>query len=319
MAQRQVTPGHGGPPGPSTLAAFLGTVVIGGSNFTAVAFSNKELAPLFGATVRFGAAAVLMFAITFAGRYRLPRGRAITGAVVYGSLGFGAAYGLLYFAIDGLGAGTLSVLLASAPLVTLALAVVYGQERFTTRGVVGAVLVIVGFAVLSADKLGTVRPIYLVAGLLAVLSVSTSTVVIKGYPQAHPVTSNAIGMASGAVLLAAGSLVVGEPWTVPADGSTWMALLWLAVLGTVGMFAMFLYVVKTWTASASAYVVTLMPIVAIPVAALLLGERATPPVVAGAGLVIAAVYVGALRRGRPRPRVSVPESPERVPDPASGS
>lgn len=308
-----------GSPGPLTTAAFLGAVVIGGGNFTAVAFSNQDLAPLYGATVRFGVAAALMLVITLVGGYTLPRGRAAAGAVLYGLLAFGSTYGLLYFAIDGLGAGTLSIVMAAVPLATLVLAVMNGQERFTSRRVIGALLVIVGFAVLSVEKLGTAQPIYLIAGILAVLSVSGSTVLIKGYPQAHPVTSNAIGLTAGTILLATASLVFGEPWTIPTDGSTWLALLWLAVIGSVGLFISFLYVVATWTASATVYAVTLMPIVAIPVAAVMLGERVTPPVLAGAGLVIAAVYIGALRPERLRPDATVPETPGPVLDPASGA
>jgi drug/metabolite transporter (DMT)-like permease len=311
--------GDGAQPAPLTMAAFLAAVVMGGGNFIGVAFSNKELAPLHGATVRFGAAAACFFAITLLSGYRLPRGRAATGAAIYGLLGFGSAYGLLYYAIDGLGAGTTSVLVASAPLATLVLAVVFGQERFTTRGVVGGVLVIVGFAILSIDRLGTAdRPIYLIAGLLGVLSIAGSSVVIKGYPQAHPVTSNAIGMAAGAIILAVGSLIFGEQWTMPVAGRTWLALLWLVGFGSVGLFILFLYVIKNWTASGAVYAVTLMPVVAIPLAALMLDERVTFPVVAGAALVIAAVYIGALRGKRPTSEVSIAAASEPVADPASG-
>lgn len=317
MSERSIEAGQRAP-SPLTMAAFFGAVVVGGGNFTAVAFSNQELAPLYGAALRFGAAAVVMLLISVLGGYKLPRGRAATGAVLYGLLAFGSAYALLYFAIDGLGAGTLSVIVAAAPLLTLVLAVASGQERFTTRGLVGAVLVIVGFAVLGADKLGAVRPVYLVAGVLAVLSIAGSTVLIKGYPRAHPVTSNAIGLTSGAILLAVGSLAFGEPWTVPTSGRTWLALVWLVGFGSVGLFVSFLYVVTKWTASATVYVVTLMPIVAIPVAALLLDEPVTLPVIAGAGLVIAAVYIGALRGGRPLRKASLTQTVEPVPDPAAG-
>jgi drug/metabolite transporter (DMT)-like permease len=302
-------------PGAPTMAAFLGATVIGGGNFTAVAFSNEELAPLYGAGMRFAAAAALMFLINFWGGYELPRGRAVTGAVIYGSLAFGTTYGLLYFAVDGLGAGATSIIVAAAPLMTLVVAVLAGQERFSTRGLVGGALVIVGFAVLSVEKLGaSIRPVYLVVGILGVLSIAGSTVVIKGYPQAHPVTSNAIGMTAGAILLAAGSLLSREPWVLPSAGRTWLALLWLVAFGSVGMFILFLYVVKNWTASATVYAVTLMPIVAIPVAAVMVGEQVTLPTLAGAGLVIAAVYIGALRKEQPREKAAVLEAPE----PAAG-
>ena len=48
------------------LAAFAGAVAIGGSNFVAIRFSNRELDPLWGAGLRFALAAVV-FGLLFAG------------------------------------------------------------------------------------------------------------------------------------------------------------------------------------------------------------------------------------------------------------
>lgn len=129
-------------PARTTMMAFTATVFIGGINFIAVKFSNAELPPLYGAAVRFAAAAVIFFAIARIGRMELPRGAALVGASVYGLLNFGIGYALLYFALLGISAGTASVVLASVPLITLLLAVLHGQERFTPRGVIGGLLVI---------------------------------------------------------------------------------------------------------------------------------------------------------------------------------
>ena len=318
MTQPEVETRHQSHPGTLTMAAFIGAVVIGGGNFIGVAFSNQELDPLYGAALRFGVAGVCFFAITLVGGYQVPRGRAAVGAAIYGLLGFGLAYGLLYFAIDGVGAGTTSVMVASAPLATLVLAVMSGQERFTPRGVIGGLLVIVGFAVLSLDNLGAAdRPVYLIAGFLGTLSIAGSSVAIKGYPQAHPVTSNAIGMTVGAIILAAGSLIFQEQWTLPGRGQTWLALLWLVGFGSVGLFILFLYVIQSWTASGAVYAVTLMPVVAIPLAALMLDEKLTLTVFAGAALVIAAVYIGALGGARSKSNVSLSRPREAVTDSSS--
>ncbi|MFP3854899.1 MAG: EamA family transporter [Anaerolineales bacterium] len=107
----------------STYAAFLGTVFIGGANFIAVSFSNQELPPFFGATLRFALAAVLFFLIAGVKGIPLARGRQAMGAILYGVLGFGAAYACLYYALVGLPAGTAAVILAAVPLVTHLIAV----------------------------------------------------------------------------------------------------------------------------------------------------------------------------------------------------
>ncbi len=192
-----------------TLAAFAGAVAIGGSNFIAVKLSNDDLAPLFGAGVRFAAAALLLVLLMRVQRLAVPRGADALGPALYGLLGFGVSYGLLYYALQGLSAGTAAVFMATTPLITLVLAVLHSQERFTARGVAGGVLAVGGLAVISVDSLGgDLRPAYLAAAFLGVVAVAESSVLVKGFPQAHPITTNAVGMVAGAALLLAADCAV---------------------------------------------------------------------------------------------------------------
>jgi len=285
-------------PGRATLFAFSGAVVIGGGNFVAVKFSNEELAPLFGAALRFTGAAALFFGLAWTRRIPLPRGRAAWGAAIYGLLGFGLAYAFLYYALVGLPAGTASVILASVPLLTLAFAVVHGQERLSAKGIVGGILAIVGIAVLSARAMGgEVRAIYFLSALLGAVAAAESSVVAKSLPRLDPVVTNAVGMTAGAAMLWIASFALGEPWALPQTARTWVVLGYLVVLGSVALFILFLYVIERWTASAAVYAIALMPVVAVALGALLAGEPITWELTLGGILMMSAVYVGALSRG----------------------
>jgi hypothetical protein len=55
------------------LAVFAATVIVGGSNFVAVRFSNRELEPLWGAAIRIGAAGLLLLGLAIAARVPLAR------------------------------------------------------------------------------------------------------------------------------------------------------------------------------------------------------------------------------------------------------
>lgn len=291
-----------------TLAAFIGAVVIGGGNFVAVRFSNEDLDPLFGAGIRFAAASLILFAIVGLRRLPLPRGRAAWGAIIYGLLGFGISYALLYYALVGLTAGTSSVILAAVPLMTLALAVLHGQERFSVRGIVGGLLAIAGIGILSTSTLGgDLSPRYFIAAILGMVSIAESTVIVKSFPKAHPVTTNAVGMVAGVAFLVVASLAFGEDWIVPRSGRTWLVLGWLVIFGSVGLFVLFLYVVGRWTASATVYAVTLMPVVAVTLGALIADEAITWQLVGGGGLVLLAAYVGAISQ---QPRARPTDTPE---------
>ena len=292
-----------------TLGAFAGAVVIGGANFVAVKVTVEELAPLYGASTRFALASLLFFAILAVTRTALPRGAALAGAAAYGALGFGVAYALMYVALVELSVGVASVLMATVPVFTLALAALQRVEPITVRGLAGGALAVGGIAVLSTRSLGGEVPFrYLLAALVAPIVIAEATILAKRFPKTHPVATNAVGMLVGAALLAVASVTASEAWTVPRDGSTWLAAAWLVAAGSVGLFWFFLFVVQRWTASASTYAVPLMPVVAVALAAALTAEAVGLLEAVGGALVIAGAYVGAFAHGRRRPAV-VPVDP----------
>jgi drug/metabolite transporter (DMT)-like permease len=296
-------------PDTKTYAAFAGTVVIGGANFIAVSLSNKEVPPLFGAASRFALAALLFFLIARAWRVPLARGRAAAGAAVYGLLGFGAAYALLYYSLVGLAAGIAAVVVATVPLFTLAIAVLFGQERLSLHRVVGGVLAVTGIAILSLDTFrGDLGRSYLIAAIIGAVAIASSSVVAKAFREVHPVNMNAIGMAAGTVLLTVSSLLAGEHWALPRDSQTWTAISWLVILGSVGLFQLFLYVIRRWTASATVYATSGMPVVAVALGAVVLDQPVTAEVLIGGAMVIAAVYVGAIFGRREPPKLPLPKA-----------
>src|SRR5258708_12777201 len=83
-------------PSTTVLLVFLLVVIVGGSNFVAVRFSNRELPPFFGAGIRFVGASLLLLALSRAMRLRLPRGRALLAALAFGPFPFGISYPLPY-------------------------------------------------------------------------------------------------------------------------------------------------------------------------------------------------------------------------------
>lgn len=288
-------------PDRTTIAAFIGAVLFGGGNFLAVKLSNEQLDPLYGATLRFSAAALLLFAIATIRGASIPRGREGLGAVWYGVLGFGISYALLYFALVEMSPGLTSVIVASTPLLTLTFAVAHRQESFTTRKLVGGLLALAGIGVLSIRTVtGDLSVIHLLAAVVAVAAIAESSVVVKGLRNASPFMTNAVGMATGAVMLAVGSLAFREDWVVPEETATWVVLAWLVTAGSVGLFSLFLFVIARWTASASVYAVTLMPVVAVVLGVLFVDEDLTADLIVGGALVLSAVYIGALSRDKPK-------------------
>jgi drug/metabolite transporter (DMT)-like permease len=278
------------------LAAFVFGTVLAGGNAVGVRFSNRELDPFWGAGLRFLLAAVLLGAVVAVLRLTLPRGRALLGTVLYGTLIFGGAFALMYYALVRLHAGLAQTLLALVPLATLLLAVAQRQERLRVAAVVGTLLSVAGIGVISeVSGRESVPALSLLAVLGAVLCLAQATVLVRHFPPVHPVVMNAVGMATGAAILVVVSMLARESIVVPERDATWLALLYMVVLGSGPVFVLYLVVVRLWSASRAAYTFVLIPVVTVLLSAWLDDEPVGIGLVLGGALVLAGVYVGALR------------------------
>jgi drug/metabolite transporter (DMT)-like permease len=285
-------------PGGFTLTAFGLAVVLGGANFLAVRFSNRELAPFWGASVRFALAAVLFIGIVTLLRLSWPRGAQLRLTMLYGLLSVTVFYALMYWALVRVAAGVATIVLAVVPLVTVLLAAAHGLERLRLRGGVGALLALLGIAWMTFGPQPVDIPLSaLLAMLAAALCIGESIILGKRLSANHPAMTNAVGLTTGAPLLLLLSIVTGEPWVLPSQPEVLWAVGYLVTLGSVGLFILVLVVVKRWTASATSYLFVLFPIATLALGAALADEPITAQAVTGAVLVMVGVWFGALSPG----------------------
>jgi drug/metabolite transporter (DMT)-like permease len=283
-------------------------VLIGGSNFVAVRFSNAELPPYWGAALRFFPASLLLLAAMAAWRIPFPHGASLRGAAIYGALNFGLGYALGYYGLQDAPAGTGAVVLATVPLFTLLLVALHGQERFRVRGLVGGIIALAGIAIVFREQLSASVPLLSLLAMLGnALVAAEAGVIAKGMPRMHPIATNAVGMLVGAIFLLALSFAVGEAHDLPHTATTWAVVAYLSIIGSIGLFGLFLVMLRRWTASASSYALVVMPLVAVSLGALLRGETISPIFLVGAALVAAGVYVGALSGAVTRGSRAVPD------------
>jgi len=276
---------------------FLGVVVLGGGNAVAVGIANREIAPLWEATLRFGVAAVVLVVAVLATRTPWPRGRALTGSVLYGAVGFAGAFGLIHWSLVQAPPAHVQTMLALVPLVTFLLAVAQRLERFRITGLIGALVAFEGIAVIFGEQLGSSTPLTsLAAAIVGAVCLAESNVILKRFPKCHPLANNAVAMAVGTALLLAASVALGESRAAPGNPATVVAIAYAALGGTVVVFMLFIEVVSRWTASAASYVMPLMPLLTILLASVTTGAALTWPFVIGGGLVLTGVYVGAFAR-----------------------
>jgi drug/metabolite transporter (DMT)-like permease len=290
-------------PDQRTWLAFVLIVLFGGANAVAVRQTVLELDPLWAAAFRFGVAGSLLVALALASRQPRPNSVMVRQSAVYGAIGFAASFACINIGLRDVPGGTGSVLVAMAPLMTLGLAIAQRQERFHLQALVGALVAVAGVGIVFLDQLQTAVPLgSLLLVLVGAACISEAGIIARGMPRNDPFWINAIGMLVAFAILLPLSRVAGDDWLLPTRSSTWIALVYLIVFGSVVAFSLVVYALRRLPASIVAYTTLLFPLVGVTVATLLTGERFSPSFVIGGVVMLAGVYIGAFRRrSAPRP------------------
>ncbi len=291
-------------PDRSVLIAFLMFIVVGGGASVAIRVTYGELAPFWAAASRFGLAALAFWVMVIIEKLPLPKGRALLGALIFGTLTVGLAFILIAWGLVETPASIYQILMALVPLFTLFLSAFHGIESITRRGLFGSLLAVVGIAITvgGASTMDLSLP-HIAAILIAAVFVAEGGVMIKKFPPNPPIMTNAIGMTTGAIILGITSLVSGEVWNIPTQTNTWVAFIYLVVFVTILAFMLYMFVLSRWTASGTSYGFVLVPLVTIVVASTLAGEEITLNFLIGAAFVLAGVIIGALLPSKTKPAI----------------
>jgi drug/metabolite transporter (DMT)-like permease len=297
----------------ATLAAFLLMVLLAGGNAVGVHVVVQEMDPFWAAAVRFVAAGAIFWAALLFLKVPVPTGGALVGALLYGIVGFFLAFAFAFWGLRDTPPGTAGMLLALVPLMTMLLARLHGLERVRLRAVVGSLAAVAGVGLLLVDRVSTDVPILSLLAMLASAACFAETgVLLKLTPRAHAVATNAVALTFGGVLLGLLSAAVGEDWAWPVLTDSLLAMAFLIVGGSVGVFGLYVFVLQRWSASAVSYEFLLIPVVTAIYAVIFTGEIINWALVAGGALILAGVYLGAVApgemsgQGRQRPEVRDP-------------
>ena len=283
------------------LALYVLLCLIWGSTWLVIKVGYGGLGPFNVAAVRFLLAGVVLTPIVPLMRARWPSGRAEWLLVTWvGLILFAADYGLIYWGEQFLDSGLTSILFALLPLVTIAFAHIYVPgDRVTARKLAGSTLAFVGIVALFGDRV-RLDP----AGLGPMLAIVASTVcaaaagvAIKRHGTAlHPAALNAPAMLIGATALALVSLAAGDGLRVPQDTSTWAAVGYLAVAGSVITFLGYFTLLKTWSVTSLSFISVFTPAIALLLGFVFLDERPTLTNGLGAVLILGGVALALSER-----------------------
>jgi drug/metabolite transporter (DMT)-like permease len=264
-----------------------------GGSFFFVAVAVKELPPLTIVALRLGGAAVALNVCLAVLGQRLPTSWATWGRFfAMGVLNNVVPFSLLVWGQTQIASGLAAILNAGTPVMTVILAhVLTDDEKLTVARLCGAGLGVAGTAVMvGLDVLATTSGTLLAQAACVGATISYALASIYGRRfktlGLSPLVAATGQVTAAAIVLIPIAATVEQAWSLPPpNAQTWMAILGIALLSTALAYILYFRILAVAGATNLMLVALLMPVSALILGALFLGERLTTPQLVGFGLI----------------------------------
>lgn len=270
-----------------------------GGSFFFIAVANRELPPFTIVALRVSIAALTLLLMLRLSGDRLPRARAAwMASLAMGFFNSAIPFSLIVWAETVIPSGLASVLNATTPFFTAIIVHFATQdEKLTRLKLVGVAIGIAGVAVL----IGPHQWLHLgehglgeVAVVVAALSYGISGAIGRNFRRLGiaPMAAASGQMIGASVIMIPLSLLLDHPWTLPMPGiATIGSVLGLALLSTAVGYLIYFRLMGHAGATNVSLVTLLVPVSAILLGTLILGERLEPRHFAGMALIAAGFFV----------------------------
>jgi len=287
--------------GNATIYAKLTLVaIVWGASFIAGRIVSAEMDATTAALWRYIVAATTLVVVALLLEHGLPRltAKQWLGVVVLGILGV-AMYNLCFmYGLQTVPASRASLIIALNPAATLVGGALFLHEPLSRNRILGIALALLGVAV----ELSGGNPMNLFArgpwlGELAMFGcvVSWAAYTLLGKRMlgegVASLAATTYAALAGTLLLVAVNAATGTLHIPQASPKAWWCIAFIGVFSTALAYVWFYDGVRAIGPARTAVFINLVPVVAIALGVLLLGEKLVPSMVIGAALVVSGVFI----------------------------
>ncbi len=276
------------------VARFVAVSLIWGSTWYAITLQLGSVAPEVSVVYRFALASLVVAAwcVATGASLAFPL-REHPILALFGATFFGFNYLCVYLAERYIASGLVAVVFSTIVFMSPVLMRLRYGDPVKPRTLLAAALGVLGVGLLFLPELDAARQggdvargiaLALGATFLAALG---NLVAVRNHRAGVPtLPSTAWGMAYGAMLAAAVAALDGARWTFEATPAYVLSLAYLAIVGSVAAFALYLTLLRNVGVWRTSFVSIATPVIALGVSTLLEGYRWTWAGVAGVLLAI---------------------------------
>jgi len=270
--------------------------VLWGGSFFFAAVSLQELPPLTIVFLRVALAAIILLPVLWIYRIRVPTG--LAGWQPFFALAL--LNNVLPFSLIVIGqtyipSGLASVLNATTPLFTVLVMAAAGDEKLHARRVAGVIVGLIGVIILHGQSLDfdAGQSVGILLCLTAAFSYGLAALYARRkLLDSPPLATAAFQLMASSLVMAVVAAAIERPWQRPVPTvATWLAIVGSAALSTALAYIIFFRILRRAGSTNVMLVTLLIPVTAILLGVLVLGEAISLREIVGAVVIGSALLI----------------------------
>lgn len=275
---------------------FITLGLIWSSSFMWVELALREVGPitLVAFRVFFG----FLFGAVVIITQRIPLPRTLkewAPLIVLGLTNIAIPFFLISWGQKSIDSGVASILDATVPLFTILVAhFLLHDDKMTLPKVLGLLTGFAGVVVLMSKDIGedTGSLLGQLAVIAACIFYAASSIIARVFTENTPTILRGLGpLVSAAVVMVSSAFIFEAPLKIPTLPITWIALLWMGILGSGLAFIMLFYLIHEIGPTRTTMVTYLFPLGGVTLGVIFLNEQLTWQIVTGAVLIILSLVI----------------------------
>jgi drug/metabolite transporter (DMT)-like permease len=287
--------------------------VLWGGSFFFIGVVIRELPPLTVVLLRVSLAALFLLPLLWIYRIRFPQGlsgwRPFFAIALLNNI---LPFSLIVVGQTHITSGLASIINATTPLFTILVMAVAGDEKLHARRVAGVVTGLIGVIILHGQNLGfqSGEGIGILLCLMAAFSYGLAALYARRkLSDSPPLATATFQMLASSLMMAVIAAAFERPWQLPMPGlTTWLAMIGLAALSTALAYIVFFQILRRSGSTNVMLVTLLIPVTAILLGYLVLGESVSLREMAGALVIGSALLLIDGRVLKLVPGLSIPKT-----------